>query len=100
MYSEKCLCGQLTLALVFSATEAKWLLKMFTISTGFVTVLLLWFKVLGILVDISFNVINYFIPFQVLLILFQLDSKNFKKQLCSLLIRGVYNIFVYILYSL
>ena len=38
---------------------------------------LLWFKVLGTLVEISLNATNDFIPFQVFLILFQLDSKNF-----------------------
>ena len=37
MYSEKCL---------FSAAVAKWLLKIFAISTGFMTIELLWFKVL------------------------------------------------------
>ena len=63
----------------FSAIETKCLLKIIAISTGFMTVLLLWFKVLGILVEISFNVINGFIPFQVLLMLFQLGSKYFKK---------------------
>ena len=53
---------------------------MFAISTGFVTVLLLWFKVLGTVVEISFNVINDFIPFQVFLILFLLDSLTFTLQ--------------------
>ena len=73
MYSLKCLCEQFALALAFSATEVKWLLKIFTISTGFVTVELLWFKVIGALIKISVNVINDFIQFQVFLILFQLD---------------------------
>ena len=73
MYSLKCLCEQFALALAFSATEVKWLLKIFTISTGFVTVELLWFKVIGALIKIFVNVINDFIPFQVFLILFQLD---------------------------
>ena len=44
------------------------------------TVLLLWFKVLGTLVEISFNVINDFILFQVFLILFLLDSFTFTLQ--------------------
>ena len=44
MYSEKYLCEYFTLALIFSAIEANWLLKIFAISTGFVAVLLLWFK--------------------------------------------------------
>ena len=56
----------------------KWLLEIFAISAGFVTVLLLWFKVLRTLVEISFDVINDSILFQVLLILFQLDSSNLK----------------------
>ena len=56
-----------------------WLLKVFSISTGFMTILLLWFKVLGTLVEIYFKVINDFIPFQVFLILFQLDLKFFEK---------------------
>ena len=56
----------------------KWLLEIFAISTGFVTVLLLWLKVLRTLVEISFDVINDSILFQVLLILFQLDSSNLK----------------------
>ena len=43
------------------------------------TVLLLWINALGTVVEISFNVINDFIPFQVFLILFQLDPKNFEK---------------------
>ena len=43
---------------------------MFAILTGFETVLSLWFKVLGILVEIFFIVFNDFIPFQVFLILF------------------------------
>ena len=73
MYSLKCLCEQFALALAFSATEVKWLLKTFTISTGCVTDELLWFKVIGALIKISVNVINDFIQFQVFLILFQLD---------------------------
>ena len=44
------------------------------------TVLLLWFKVLGTVVEISFNVINDVIPFQVFLILFLLDSLTFTLQ--------------------
>ena len=44
------------------------------------TVLLLWFKVLGTLLEISFNVINDFILFQVFLILFLLDSFTFTLQ--------------------
>ena len=68
-----------TLAIVFSAAVTKWLLKIFAISTGFVAVLFSWFKVLGTLLEISFNIINDFILFQVFLILFQLDSKNFEK---------------------
>ena len=44
------------------------------------TVLLLWFKVLGTLAEISFNVINDFILFQVFLILFLLDSFTFTLQ--------------------
>ena len=77
MYSEKCLCEQITLALVFSAIETRCLLKIFATSTGFMTVLLLWINALGTVVEISFNVINDFIPFQVFLILFQLDYKKF-----------------------
>ena len=38
---------------------------MFAVLTGFETVLSLWFKVLGILVEIFFIVFNDFIPFQV-----------------------------------
>ena len=38
---------EISLTLVFSATETKWLLKIFVISTGFVAVSLLCFKVLG-----------------------------------------------------
>ena len=79
MYSEKCLREQFTLALFFSAAETKCLLKIYAIWTGFVTVFLLCFKVLGTLLEIYFNVINDFIPFQVFLILFQLNLKNFKK---------------------
>ena len=41
MYSEKYLCEYFTLAVIFSAIEANWLLKIFAISTGFVAVLLL-----------------------------------------------------------
>ena len=79
MYSEKCICIQFILALAYLATEAKWLLKMFAISTGFITVELLRFNVLGTLVKVCFTVINDFIPFKVFLILFELDSKNFEK---------------------
>ena len=61
MYSEKYLCEYFTLALIFSAIEPNWLLKIFAISAGFVAVLLLWFKVLGTLVEIFFSVINDFI---------------------------------------
>ena len=43
---------------------------MFAVLTEFETVLSLWFKVLGILVEIFFIVFNDFIPFQVFLILF------------------------------
>ena len=76
MYSEKCICVQFILALAYSATEAKWLLKMFAISTGFVTVELLRFNVLGTLVKVCFTVINDFIPFKVF---FDIIPVRFKK---------------------
>ena len=65
----------------------KWLLEIFAISAGFVTVLLLWFKVLPTLVEISVDVINDPILFQVLLILFQLDSSNLKNDFVCFLQR-------------
>ena len=40
---------------------------------------LFWFEVLGQVAEMCFNVINDFVPFQVFLTLFQLDSKNFEK---------------------
>ena len=40
---------------------------------------LLWFEVLGTLVELYFNVINEFIHFQVFLILSQLDSQKVEK---------------------
>ena len=61
MYSQKYLCEYFTRALIFSVIEPNWLLKIFAISAGFVAVLLLWFKVLGTLVEIFFSVINDFI---------------------------------------
>ena len=61
MYSEKYLCEYFTRALIFSVIEPNWLLKIFAISAGFVAVLLLWFKVLGTLIEIFFSVINDFI---------------------------------------
>ena len=79
MYSEKCICAQFILALAFSAAEAKWLLKMFAITTGFATAELLRFDVLGTLVEVCFTEINDFISFKVFLILFQLDSENIEK---------------------
>ena len=74
MYLEKCLCGWFTLALAFLATEPKWILKIFAMSTGFVTI-----EAPGTLIKISFYVINDFISFQVFLILLQLGSKGFDK---------------------
>ena len=61
MYSQKYLCEYFTRALIFSVIEPNWLLKIFAISAGFVAVLLLWFKVLGTLIEIFFSVINDFI---------------------------------------
>ena len=79
----------LILALAFSTAVAEWLLKIFAILTGFITVEILWFKVLGMLLGISFSIINVVIPFQVFLILLQLDKK-IEKQFCLLLFRRMF----------
>ena len=69
------------------------------ISIRFARVYLLWFKILGTLAEISYDVIIGFISFQVFLILLQLDCKTFDREICLLLFRLVDNLFLHYLYS-
>ena len=69
------------------------------ISVRFARVYLLWFKILGTLAEISYDVIIGFTSCQVFLILLQLDCKTFDREICLLLFRLVDNLFLYYLYS-
>ena len=69
------------------------------ISIRFARVYLLWFKILGTLAEISYDVIIGFISFQVFLILLQLDCKTFDREICLLFFRLVDNLFLHYLYS-